>query len=246
MYNPKHITMAKIYGLFGSMTGKVADVVMSVRNGEQIVRKYQPTVANPSSPAQVEARAKLKLMSQLSAIMAPVIAIPRAGSVTPRNMFVKSNYYLTGYSSNTATINLNEVQLTKSVVAMPALSTSRDETKITVGLASEERNVPLNVNRVVYSMFEKQTDESLRFLTSVTVTEAGEDGSWGATLPLTPRSVVIYAYGVRDNTDAARTIFGNLESPTAEQVANLVVSRTLTESDITLTETRGITLAEAV
>ena len=113
--------MAKIYGLFGSMTGKVADVVMSVRNGEQIARKYQPIVTNPNTPAQVEARAKLKLMSQLSAVMASVIAIPRKGNVSSRNGFVKKNYQSLTYASQQADIALANVQLTDSVVAMPSI-----------------------------------------------------------------------------------------------------------------------------
>lgn len=218
------------------MTGKLADTVMSVRNGEQLARKYQPVVFNPSTTAQVAQRAKLKLLSQLSAVMAPVIAIPRKGSVSSRNLFTKVNFPLTSYATDTADITLANVQLTSSTVALPPVYATRGETDITVNLGTTE----VNVDRVVYAMFEK-SGNSLRFVTSAVVTEAGTSASpWGTTMPLVFGEVVVLAYGVRDNNENARTIFGNLQAPTAETVAQLIVQRTLLESDITVTHTQGV------
>lgn len=237
--------MAKIYGLFGAMTGKVADAVMVVRNGEQVVRKYQPVVSNPSTLAQIAARAKMKLMSQLSAVMSPVIAIPRMGAVSSRNLFVKKNYGISTFADNEASIQLANVQLTSSVVALPAISAARRADSISAYLSDAPTLGNLDVDRVVYCMFEKQSDNRLRFVDSKVATTAG-DGGWGVTdLPLVNNEVVILAYGVRDNTEAARVAFGNLEAIAAQQVAKLVTSRTLTEADVTLTETRGFTLAAA-
>lgn len=233
--------MAKIYGLFGSMTGKVADVVMAVRHGEQIARKYQPIVSNPKSAAQAETRAKLKLMSQLSAVCGPVIAIRRIGSKSPRNLFVKSNFPLAGYSENMATINLNRVQLTSSVVGMTPFAADRTSgTKIAVSLDNDSA---ATFDRVVYVAFEKQNDNSLRLLGSAVAMSAGNNGTFPAELPHTSNAVVVMAYGVRDNNDTARTIFGNLNAPIAEEVAKLVVTRRLTEYDVTLSETLGLTMA---
>lgn len=234
--------MAKIYGLFGSMTGKVADVVMSVRYGEQIARKYQPIVSNPSTAAQVAQRAKLKLMSQMSAVMAPVIAIPRQGTKTSRNLFTKKNIKLVGYSSDTATVQLDSVQLTSSAVGLVPVTAARDANVIT---ASMSTNTGLDVDRIVYAVFEKGANDSLRFLGSAVVSEPGTNNSYTAEFPLTQNSVVVLAYGVRDNSDTARAVFGDLVAPTAETVAELVVTRTLREDDVTLTETRGTTLAAA-
>ena len=53
--------MAKMYGFSGKVTGKKGDAVFAVRNGEQIIRQYNPIVANPSTQKQVDARAALKL-----------------------------------------------------------------------------------------------------------------------------------------------------------------------------------------
>jgi len=234
--------MAKIYGLFGAMTGKVADVVMSVRNGEQIARKYQPIVSNPSTPAQIATRAIMKSLSQLAAVMAPVIAIPRTGAVSSRNKFIKVNYPTASYASDTATIDMLNVQLTKSVVSFPALKAVRSENAILVSIENTDRIGTLDVDRVVYCMFIRTSDNVLRYIGSAVSTEAGVDNSWPASLPLANTSLVIYAYGVRDNTEAARVIFGNLAVPTAAEIASLIVTRNLTEVDVTLTETRSIAL----
>ena len=217
------------------MTGKLADTVMSVRNGEQIARKYQPSVYNPNTQAQVAVRAKLKLLSQLSAVMAPAIAIPRKGTVSSRNLFTKKNYLATTYNNSRADIALLNVQLTDSVVGMPAISASRGTSFVTASIATPYTG--LNASRVVYAMFEKGADNSLRLVGSEVVNQKG-DGTWPATtLPNVPGECVVYAYAVRDNTDAARVAFGNLTTATAESVAKLIVTRSLTESDITLTET---------
>lgn len=241
--------MAKIYGLFGAMTGKVADAVMVVRNGEQIVRKYQPVVSNPSTLGQVAARARLKLMSQLSAVCAPVIAIPRKGTVSSRNLFTKNNYALTQYNqvNSKASIALANIQLTESVVALPAVYASRGTGNISANLVVPAGgSANLDVNRVVYCLFETLADEKLRYVTSKVVTEAGQGNAWAASFDGEfSNGAVILAYGVRDNTDAAHARFGNMNVPSASVLAELIVSRTLTETDITLTETRGYFLVAA-
>lgn len=226
--------MAKIYGLFGAMTGKLADSVMVVRNGEQIVRKYQPIVYNPSTQAQVAARAKMKLLSQLSAVLGPAIAIRREGAVTARNSFTKINYGTAAYTGTQAEINLAAVRITKSAVGAPHLSASRDADGITAISGSYSEPYP---SRVVYVAVVKRADNSLALLGTRVVNTPDASGNYSATFPSTPLEVVVYAYFVRDNTEAARVAFGNLEAVTAESVAKLITSRTLTESDVTLSET---------
>lgn len=237
--------MAKIYGLFGAMTGKLADAVMVVRNGEQLVRKYQPVVSNPSTPAQIAARAKLKLASQLSAVMAPVVAMPSVGPVSSRNRFVKENYGALTYQEGMASANLEAIQLTKSVVALPSLDAVRVNDGISVSLSGAERVAGVGVDRVVYCMFVKQADNTLRFATSLVSSTPGEGDSFAVKFPLTNLEAVIYAYGVRDNNEAAKAMFGNMTTISGEEVAKLIVTSTLKENDITLTETRSTTVQAA-
>lgn len=230
--------MAKIYGLQGAMSGKLGNSVMAVRNGEQIARQYQPIVSNPSTANQMAARAKLKLMSQLSAVMAPVITIARVGAISSRNMFVKENYPLATFATDQADITLANVQLTKSVVDLPNVNATRGSGSIAVGL--EPISAPVDVNRVVYCVFAKDANNKLRLLGSAVATNAGTNNTWPAEVPSVGSELVVYAYGLRDNTDRARATFGNLEAVTAETVAKLIVTRTLLESDVTPTITRGI------
>lgn len=217
------------------MTGKLADTVMSVRNGEQIARKYQPVVYNPSTPAQTAQRAKLKLLSQLSAVMAPVIAIPRRGSVSARNIFTKVNFKNTTFTDNEAKITAPDIQLTSSVVGMTPVTATTAGNVITASVGAG-----LQVDRVVYCAFEMLENGSLRFAGSKVVSEAGAGDNYETTFNGISGNGVLLAYGVRDNTEAARVTFGNMEYVSAGAIAELVTTRRLLESDITLTETKGV------
>ncbi len=230
--------MAKIYGLFGAMNGKVADVVMAVRNGEQIVRKYQPNVANPSTPAQVASRARLKELSQLSAIMALVIAMKREGPVSPRNLFTKVNYRAVNFTDGVASVNLEQIKLTKGVVALPDVILSREDTTLTARL---QGSPTLDVNRVVYACFVRDLYNNLRYMGSSVVSTPGTNNTYETSFSgiSAATSAVVYAYAVRENSEAARVIFGDTKVDSAEMVAKLVTSSSLTEVDITLTETHA-------
>lgn len=228
--------MAKIYGLFGAMTGKLADAVMVVRNGEQIVRKYQPIVSNPATAKQIAARAKLKLLSQLSAVFGSVVAIPREGAVSSRNLFTKDNYPLVTYANNIADVNLTSIQLTRSVVALPSIIATPSAGSITIGLTEGDPDV----DSVVYVIMQRTADEKLRLVGSAVASTPGSGFRFSYTREIPAGgNVVVYAYGIRINSEVGRAIFGNLNVPTAEQVAKLVVSRSVSSQDITLTETRA-------
>lgn len=71
--------MAKQTALFGKVSGKLGAVIFSSSGGETITREYNPKVSNPSTHAQVNQRARMKLMMQLSAVFAPVITFRRVG-----------------------------------------------------------------------------------------------------------------------------------------------------------------------
>lgn len=220
------------------MTGKLADTVMSVRNGEQIARKYQPVVFNPSTPAQIAQRAKLKLMSQLSAVLGRTIAIPKRGTVSSRNLFTKLNIGKAIFADNNADIDLVKLDVTGGAVGLPAISAQfNNDGNIAVQLAQGDADV----DRVVYLILSVQSDNTIRLGSTSVVSIAGDRNEFPTIAEgnYTADSYVL-AYGVRDNTEAARAIFGNLTSPSALDVARIVTTRNLTENDITLTETRGV------
>ena len=58
--------MAKIYGMNGVATGRRGNDVFAVTNGVQVVRQYQPIVANPRTDAQLRQRAKMNTAGRFS------------------------------------------------------------------------------------------------------------------------------------------------------------------------------------
>lgn len=232
--------MAKMYGFSGKITGKKGDAVFRVRNGEQIVSQYNPLVNNPQTRKQVEARAALKLMSQLSAIIAPVVAMRKQGAVTSRNLFVKANYPNVVVSGEKAEFPMYAMQLTSSHVGLVPFNASRaDGLHLNVQLDEDATN---NVDRVVYVAVVKMPDTSLRLLDSIVVDEAGDNGTFPGALAYTANEVTVLAYGMRDNNDRVKAALGNIHGADAEGIAELITSRQIMEGDITLTETIGLTL----
>ena len=232
--------MSKMYGFSGKVTGKKGDAVFSVRNGEQIIRQYNPLVANPKTSKQVNSRARLKLMSQLSAILGPVIAIAREGAVSSRNLFTKVNYPLSEVNSGTAEIQLADVQLTKSHVGMISINADRtDGQHLSVHLNEDGRD---SFARIVYVAIVKQPDTSIRLLGSAMTDEPGANGFYPAQLPYTANEVTVLAYGIHDNDDRVNAQFGNIHGAPAQGVAELITSRAILAGSVTLSETVGVTL----
>lgn len=230
----------KLHGIGGVGTGKLGSMVYSVRNGQQIVRQYNPIVANPSTAAQVEARSKMKLMSQLAAIVAPVIAINADGLKSKRNLFISRNYPLASYAENTAQIDMAGVQLTKSNTAFPDFEVDRSNGQsIAVHMSEDAKNL---FDRVIYCAVISQSDGSLRLWDDVLVTEAGAGGLFPATLPYTPNAIAIYGYGIRANNDDAKAAYANLKSGDAGKLAEILTSRNATLAAITISETKGCVL----
>lgn len=222
-------------------TGRLAGSVFAVRYGEVIERAYNPIVANPQTEGQVAARAKLKLLSQLGAVLGETIAMPRVGAVSTRNLFVKANYPTVTYTDDTADIDIPSIKVTNSAVGLAPLRAVRSTGNIiTASLIGGDTNV----DRVVYIQVQKDADGDLRVVGTFVKTK---DGDANFTQELNPADLDTYvlAYGIRDNSDRARTTFGNMFSPTAEDVARIIVTRVLTNADVTLTETRGIEVSAA-
>lgn len=233
-----------MYGFAGALSGKFADSVMVVRNGVQLVRKYQPVVSNPKSPGQVAARAKLKLMSQLSEVMAPVIALQKVGGMSSRNLFVKKNYLLSSYANNMADVTLAAIQLTDSVIPLATFTATRQAGQSSIVDLAFPAALP-GVNRVIYAAFVKVSGDKLRYAGSTQVTAETSATFAGSINVYSGAEAIIYAYGVRLNSERARVAFGNITTAPAESTAKLIVSSSMSAEDITLTETVGVTVPVA-
>ena len=222
--------------------GKLGNIVLSTVAGETIARDYNPEVANPNTAAQVEQRAKFKLMSQLGSVVAPVIAIPKNGMQSKRNLFVKENFALTSFSGDTASVNLNQIQLTKSNKSFAGIKVSRGAgDAITAQLQADSA---ASVSKVVFIMLKKEMDGSLMLVGQAVATEAGADGKFAASLPATAGEVVVYGYTLAENTGKATATFANLKALTAETVAKVIANRELSAGDLSTSKTAGCTLKE--
>lgn len=232
----------KINSVFGKMRGKIGNIVISSTGGEVIGREYNPNVLNPNTTSQQATRGKFKLASQLSQTMAPVIAIKKEGNVSARNQFVKVNFGSIRYATGVADINLNVVQLTKSNVAFAGFNADRSGgAAIAVKLNADSAAA---LSRVVYIAYKKESDGNLQLLGSKTCNTAGADGKFADSLPYTADAVVLYAYGMKDLNSGITTKFGNMSAPSAEDVAQLLVSNTENMNSVQLTKTAGLTMAE--
>lgn len=234
--------MAKVTGINGKASGKVGATVYAVNSGVQIAREYNSQVANPNTEAQQDTRSKFKLMSQLSAVMAPVIAIKKEGIVSARNIFSKINFPACTFQAGVANINLNKVQLTKSNRSLGGFTADRaGGTAITVALKND---MSAAVDKVVYCLFEKQISGELLLKGSAVVETAGAGGTFAGSLPASTNAVVVYAYGIKVNEAGASAKFGNLIAPTAEDVAKLLVTSSEVAAGTSVTATAGLTMLE--
>ena len=232
--------MGKVTSLYGKTKGKIGSIVFSTSGGETIAREYNPHVSNPSTQAQVNQRARMKLMSQLSASLAPVIAIPKKGLVSSRNAFTKLNFGASMAQNGIAQITYENVQLTNGNLALPTLEAVRAQgSGITINLAE---NASKAVNRVVYILYKKTSELRLQFVSSVIAEGAGPDGTFPASLPYTEGDIVIYAYGMRDTSESATAKYGSMQVANAVDVARLTAYRNISTEDFQFTETRGATM----
>lgn len=237
-FNPTIINLSimKLYGIGGVGTGKLGNQIFAVKAGTQIVRQYQPVVANPNTSAQVQTRSKMKLISQVAAVVAPEIAIPADGLRTKRNMFIKANYGTMTYSDNTATINLDALKLTKGNLAMPALSVALRQGQIHCTFAGSFQD---GIDKLCFVLLNQDLNGKLRLADSRLVDYEGFSGVDFMVMGDEGENYVVLAYGIRPNSDKARLKLGEMTAPSTAAVASLIASRTLSDTDVTMTETVG-------
>lgn len=230
--------MAKVSSVFGSAKGKLAGVVYAVRAGEQIARAYQPNVANPQTTGQVENRAKLKLLSQLSAAMAPALAFKAKGLVSARNQFTSHNYKNVVYntSTETAEAQMSAVDLTGGIVGLPLVgvrSRTADAIELVLNQAAPD------IDFVVYTIVAVSPIGAVRVLTQK-ITQAGADENFdsGNIALGGSYSGYVYAYGVRFNDSGITARYRDMV--VTDPVAALAAIISEKVSNVTLTQTTSV------
>lgn len=236
----------KVTGLNGKGKGKLGAEVYSINHGVQIRREYNGEVSNPSTEAQVSQRSRFKLASQMSAVLAPVLTFTRKGMSSPRNQFTKKNmpyFYGNGEGSQVTYENL---QITPGSIPLTRIVIQKSENnKLIMGVYGAPWSY---IDRIAFCAFRKMDTGSMVYekswifqksdgqtLGGLTLFDGGFTGLEGITY-------VFYAYGFKFNNDRAKAKYGSYSIANAADFARLMANRTLSQSDVTFTETRGVTL----
>lgn len=220
-------------------TGKLGNMVVASVAGESIARDYNPNVANPNTNLQVGQRSRFKLASQVSAALAPIIAIPRQGLKSSRNLFVKKNFENFVKVGDNSAVNLPALQITAGSIAFPIFEVDRGENATSVGLLDEDTS---GLARVVYCQYKVNANQQLEFVDSI-VAEADDDENYfTANLAKVTGAVVIFAYGIYDTNASASAKYADYAVADGQDIAQLVATRAMSTSDFRFTKTGGIML----
>ena len=229
-----------LQGITGTGSGKMGSAIFYVSSGSQIVRQHQPNVANPSTPAQMSQRAKLKLIQQLGCAFDSIIAMPKKGLLRPRNIFASRNIDIVHAYSDHVEIDYEHIQLTAGSVTFPQVIIENvGTTSINIHLAEAPG---ASVSRVVYNIFKKSTENEFYLVGSHILDNAGESGFYPLSIAFLPSDVVVYAYGIKDRDYNSTARFSSYRVTNGEDIASLVMSRMMSTTEYRFTRTTAATL----
>ena len=238
--------MGKVTSLYGKTMGKIGSIVFSTSGGQTIAREYNPHVANPNTTAQIDQRARMKLMSQISAALAPSLAYTKDGLVSARNKFVKRNFENSYALNGTAQVSYENLQLTEGNLGLPQIVAYAEAGKNSRTIAVAFQEEPsANINRVVYNIFSKTQEGKLSFISSTIVSVRAQSaiGFFQGNFTNVPNGdIVIYAFGMIDTSERASANYGNLNVVDGSDLAKLVATRAISYNDYQFTQTRGTTI----
>lgn len=220
-------------------SGKLGNLVVARVAGETIARDYNPNVANPNTNLQVGQRSRFKLASQVSAALAPIIAIPRQGLKSARNLFVKKNFENFIKVGDNSAVNLPALQITAGSVSVPIVQIDRYNTNIQAIIIG---NIPEGLSRMVYCLFRVDANQQLSFVESQIANGPGPNEDFGVEFPLVTGQILLLAYGIYDADASASAKYADYAVASAQDIAQLVATRALSTTDFRFTKTAGVML----
>jgi len=226
----------KLAGIIGTGSGKLGSSVFATVSGQQIVRQYQPVVSNPATEAQTAQRAKMKLMSQVGAAMAPVIVMKKDGLVSARNKFIKRNIANASVLEGTASVNVPNLQITDGVGNVGEVTAIHASGSVAVMVS----NIDPNASRVVFVLFSRNDDGTLSLFGSSVKAVTGSPSDYTqATFAAAPAKSVAYVYTIADVDGRATARFEQYNVNDAVQVASLVAGRSINVDEYRFSGTAG-------
>lgn len=218
----------KQYGLLGKGTGKLGSSVFAISGGEQIVREYNPKVSNPNTSLQVEQRAKFKLLSQLAADLAIILAFSKMGLKSARNQFVSKNIGKAEFTtSDGAMIDMTQLDLTPGTRQLPSMVVTFDQEneQALVELGDVETT---DADAIVIAVVTRQNDRA--YIVDKKVVKTDEWPASGQVhMDYANVEDLVYIYGVKV-ASGARTRYENYTWTSANDEAILAFMQTLLTS----------------
>lgn len=226
----------KLAGIVGTGSGKLGSSVFATVSGQQIVRQYQPVVSNPATEAQTAQRAKMKLMSQLGAAMAPVIVMKKDGLVSARNKYIQRNIQNASVLQGTASVDVPALQITDGVGNVGEVDAIFASNSVNVTIS----DIDPNAKRVVFILFRKNDDGTLSLFGSAVKPVEGSPSDYTQhTFAAGPRKSVAYVYTIADVDGRATARFEQYSVNDAVQVASLVAGRSINVDEYRFSGTAG-------
>lgn len=220
-------------------SGKLGNMVVAKVAGETIARDYNPNVANPNTNLQVGQRSRFKLASQVSAALAPIIAIPRQGLQSARNLFVKKNFDNFVKVGNNAAVNLPALQITAGSISVPVINVLRNQSKVQVEI---DGDIPEGLSRMIYCLYKVDAYQQLNFVQSQIAEDPSADSGLDVEFPAVTGQILILAYGIYDANASASAKYADYAVASAQDIAQLIATRALATKDFRFTKTAGVML----
>lgn len=218
----------KQYGLLGKGTGKLGSSVFAISGGEQIVREYNPKVSNPNTSLQVEQRAKFKLLSQLAADLATILAFSKMGLKSARNLFVSKNIGKAEFNtSDGAMIDMTQLDLTPGTRQLPQMTVTFD-TENEVVLVEKGGVTSADADVIVMALVTRQNDRAYIFDKKVVKIDEWP-ASGQVSIEYANQEDLLYVYGIKVAA-GARTRYENYTWTGANDESILAFMQTLLTS----------------
>lgn len=229
----------KLNGILGKGSGKLGSSVFAISGGAQIVREHNPKVSNPNTEAQVEQRAKLKLLSQLAADLAPALFFKKKGLVSARNQFIAANMSLCTYDNEEASVSIYQLLLSPSSSVLPNVTAIQQSNSYKCQL---EDKPATSLEGVFYigigELYAGVGEPRLRVVGIDFETEEGADGdyvhnsTWG-------RIEYVFAVGIKKVDGAKKIIYDDYNTGDATNLATLSVLLNAKDYAANLTMSKG-------
>lgn len=244
--------MARIQGLIGGLSGKMGNAVFRQRYGQTIVAQYQPVVSNPNTQAQQNARAAFKLITQLSAIMAPAygtlgaITRPARQGRNPRTAFVEKNYNLiqvdpSPEAAERVSIPMEKLQLTNSFRPLGTLRAIVVENEANVNVltaAADITSVRFVVVQYVAVDGNGEKQAAINQIVDVPVSQGSAELTISGT---TGKKLTILAFGLIPSAEAIRKVnFDQIHTPADENfISAIALDKMVRDGEMAETMTMG-------